>query len=361
MFAEYRVAAAHEMTTVSLDVPAEHAWEAASLLGETLAAPRFEADVATGPVRASIAAESGIDYAYSLDGAIAQFEDALYAGHPFGRNGTADAKAARALHADALRGGNLVLAFAGDFDTSRARQELRRAMSSLPSGTYEATPDRFPALDTRAPRELHLQNVQRDQGWVVIGHELPVIPEADEAALHVMNYILGAYHLDSRLLRNSRERRGLTNDNSSFLQPGIRGPGAYSLRTYGRPEAVRLLVDISFRQLDRMREELPTADELFVAKGALVDGLYARRYATGLDAAEAYAQEWLRHLSHERSASYPARVRAVSAEDVQAAARGYLHPERMIISVVGPLDRIRAAAAIEREEQLEAWGRTVDD
>jgi predicted Zn-dependent peptidase len=106
-----------------------------------------------------------------------------------------------------------------------------------------------------------------------------------------------------------------------------------------------------------MRETVPTEDEIFVAKGALVDGLWAARYATGLDAARSYAREWLRHGDHERSESYPERIREVTAEEIQDAARRYLHPERMIVSVVGPLDAIREAEPIEDEPQLDRWGR----
>ena len=37
------------------------------------------------------------------------------------------------------------------------------------------------------------------------------------------------------------DRRGLTNDDSGFLEPNRDGPGTYAFHTYGRPEAVRLL------------------------------------------------------------------------------------------------------------------------
>ena len=184
---------------------------------------------------------------------------------------------------------------------------------------------------------------------------LPAVPLEEEAALRVMDYILGAYHLDSRLFRASRETRGLTNDNSSFLEPGVNGPGTYSLQTYGRPEAVRLLVDVTFRELDTIRETLPDEDEMFVAQGALTDGLWATRYATGLDATRSYALEWLRHGSHDESASYPGRIRAVTPEQVRQAAQKYLDPDRMIVSVMGPLEQIGAAAMIEAEPQLSAW------
>jgi hypothetical protein len=50
-------------------------------------------------------------------------------------------------------------------------------------------------------------------------------------------------------------------------------------------------------------------------------------------------------------------VRAVTIQDVQAMARKYLHPDRMIVAVVGPLDEIADAPGIEDEPQLESWGR----
>ncbi len=90
--------------------------------------------------------------------------------------------------------------------------------------------------------------------------------------------------------------------------------------------------------------------------GALVDGTYASQYATGLDAARSFALEWLRDGDHDWSAGYPERIRAVTLEQVQAAARRYIHPDRMLVSVVGPLEEIEASPMIESEPQLDAWG-----
>ena len=355
LLADYSVAQHHEETVVQLDVPVEHAWEAASLVGATLTNPRF-ANTGTADGAGDAATEGGIDYGYTLDRAVTRFHDTLFAGHPFARSvPSADHDAIRTLLTGQLRAGNIAVAFAGDFSAGRARRELAGAFGDLPLGAPTDEQKGFAMPARPAGRRLLLEDVDRDQGWVVIGHELPVVPPEDEAALQVMDYILGAYHLDSRLYRNSRELRGLTNDSSAFLEAGVHGPGAYSFRTYGRPAAVRLLVDITFRELLRMRETLPTDDELFVARGALVDGLYARRYANGTAAARAYAREWLRHGGHERSATYPERIRAVTAEDVRAAAAKYLHPGRAIITVLGPLGRIADAPAMEGEAQLESW------
>ncbi|MFK7831039.1 MAG: M16 family metallopeptidase [Congregibacter sp.] len=360
MFADYKVTQSHEETEVYLDVPASDAWDALDLMAKILTEPAFSG-TSSNSVRT--ASSGGIDYSYSLDGAIDLFKNELFRGHRFGRSASSQqvvTASAEALHERFVHADNVTLAIAGDFDLKRARREASKSFAALPrarGGVPENdSATAFAPLEADTSRTLLLNQADRGQGWVVIGHELPAVPLADQAALETMDYVLGAFHLDSRLHRNARELRGLTNDNSSFLEPGIRGPGSYNFRTYGRPEAVRLLVDVTFRELELIRDSLVTADELFIAKGALVDGLYAKRYATGLDAANTYAKEWLRLGSHEVSASYPARVAAVSATDVQAAARKYIHPERMIVAVVGPLEKIRKAKAIESEPQLESWG-----
>lgn len=354
MNAEFSVAQQHEETHLSLDVMAEDARAAMALMAEVLSAPAF-GDGASGATQA--ASSAAIDYSYTLSTAVKMFEERLYAGHILGRSAAiSGAEGAQALHAAAVRTGNMTLAVAGDFTAQRARRDLARAFSDLPAGANELDNTALPAITPLNSRELITRQADRIQGWVVIGHDLPIVPLEDQAALETMDYILGAYHLDSRLFRNSRELRGLTNDNSSFLRPGVNAPGAYSFRTYGRPEAVRLLVDITFRELALIRESTPNADELFIAKGALIDGLYAKRYATGLDAANSYAREWLQRGNHTRSASYPERVRAVTAADVQTAAQKYIHPERMIVAVLGPLDKIAAAKSIENEPALDTWG-----
>ena len=359
MAAAYSVTVGREETEITMDVPAEDAWQALDLFAALLQGPAFDASSAGGPARMSQA--EGIDWARSIAGAIAVFDSRLYQGHPFGRSPSADdMEAANAGGAERYHGAyvvpaNVVLAVAGDFDAAQARRRITEAFSGW-SGGERAAALTFPEVTTTSPRRVLLADVDKLQGWVVIGHEIPVVPRQDQAALEVMDYILGAYHLDVRLFRESRELRGLTNDNSSFLESGVRGPGSYTFRTSGRPETVRLLVEITFRELQKIRDTRASAEELFIATGALVDGTYASQYATGLDASRNFALEWLRDRDHDWSAGYVERIRAVTLEQVQAAAQRYIHPDRMLVSIVGPLDKIEASPMIESEPQLDAWG-----
>ena len=362
MAAAYAVTVTLEEMEITLDVPAEDAWRALELFAGLVREPAFGADGAGGPGRASQA--EGIDWASSIAGAIAAFNSSLYRDHVFGRTPTAgDMDAARAggaqrFHSAYFVPSNVTLAVSGDFDDAEAR---RRTEAAFAGWAAADRPDlaTFAAVETSAPRQVLQAQADKLQGWVVIGHELPQVPADEQAAVDVMNYILGAVHLDARLFREARELRGLTNDNSAFPQPALRGPGTYTFQTYGRPEAVRLLVDVTFRELEKIRDSQVTQEEIFVAKGALVDGTHAARYATGHDATRTYALEWLRHGDHERSERYPDRVGDVTIGQVQEAARKYIHPDRMLVAVVGPLEQIEGAPMIENEPQLDAWGDVV--
>ena len=84
-----------------------------------------------------------------------------------------------------------------------------------------------------------------------------------------------------------------------------------------------------------MQTELVSEEELFVAKGALSDGDFAMRFEDGHAVARTFAKELMNYGTFQHLFRYVRRVRSVSAEDVRRAARRYLHPERMVVVVVG--------------------------
>lgn len=361
MAALFEVLQGHTETRVTLEVPMEDAaaaldWFAALLRDPHPVVPNTDVpsavDEATG--------ESGpVLYEGSLDTAVQLLERAVYEGHPYagGYREGAPASVSDFVERFAFPA-NIVLAVSGDLDVASMRADLVRAF-----GSWDATasaPAVHAAASAPTSRRVLLYPADKLQGWVAIGHELPTVPAADEAALIVMNYILGGGHFDTRLFRATRDRRGLTNDDSGFPEPGFRGPGLYSFRTYGRPEVVRLLIHLTIQEIERIRTEPVTEEELFVAKGALADGEFSLWFRNGAATATTYAHEWLRHREHGAAASWPQRVREVTAAGVLAAARRYLHPERMQIVVVGPLEAINTAAQLEDEPPLATYGEIIE-
>ncbi|HUG37992.1 MAG TPA: pitrilysin family protein [Candidatus Limnocylindrales bacterium] len=374
MAADWRVLLGPEELEVTIDVPAADAPEAIRLLGETLTRPDLaSADVvalARGAARPSPSAaasgESGpVLYEGSLDAAVAMFQEHLLEGHRYAPSITpAEAEALEVakveeLHRSFVRTGNVVLAVSGDIDRAEAVDLVRGAFADLPTG---AAPER-PAAEALPPLEArvaHIQDVDKLQGWVVMGHALDPVPLEDEAALLVMNYILGGGHFDTRLFGEVRDKRGLANTAGGFPEWRRHGPGSYTLRTYGRPETIPLLVQILQDEAVRIRSEPVSDEEVAVAKGALADGEFAMGFHDGAATARTFAREWLHEGGHEASATFQARVAAVTAAHVQDVATRYLHPDGFRMVVIGPLARIRDHTPLEGEPPLDAFGRVVE-
>lgn len=374
MTADYRVALGPEELEITLDVPAADAPEAMVLLAALLREPAIDdADVAAlargatrpSPSQAARGESGPVLYEGSLDAAVAMFDAHLLAGHRYAptldpaATGALTSNQVREFHARWFRGGNVTLAVSGDVTRDDAERLLRDAFDGYPSGRAPSRP-RAAQLPEPEPRVAHLQSVDKLQGWVVMGHTIGPVTRDDEAALLVMNYILGGGHFDARLFIEVRDKRGLANTGGAFPEWRRRGPGSYTLRTYGRPETIPLLVKILQDEADRIRSEPVDAEELRVAKGALIDGEFAMRFHDGASTARTFARERLHDGDHRASATFAERVSRVTVADVQAAAQKFLDPDRMRLVIIGPLDRIREHTPLEGEPSIDRFGRVIE-
>lgn len=366
MTADYSVRLGPERIEITIDVPREDSRDALALLADLVRnGPALGDDVLEALRSTARSAESGpVTYEGSLGGAADLFRNNVLGGTAYGHAPSANEFEAltlddvRAYHRRFFVSGNMVISAAGPLGASSLRQELADRFGVIESGRRHTRSRTAAPVSETASRVL-IYPANKLQGWLVIGHELPVVPMEDEAAIEVMNYILGGGHFYTRLFHATRDRRGLTNDNSGFLEPSRDGPGTYAFHTYGRPEVVRLLLHLTLAEIERIRAEPVTEEELFVAMGAITDREFALRYRDGWATARSLALEWLETGSHDASADYQNRIRSVTAEDVLEVARKYMHPERMQIVLVGPFDAIEAAPAMEDEGSLSDYGRVV--
>ena len=331
------------MTEITLNVPSEDASQGLRIFSGIIRAPCIERDgleefrqrgvsAPTPPVGAVV--ENG-----SLELAVDLFNRRLFEGHRYSEVITSEDAAAITIedvedfHREFFNPGNMVLAVSGAFDADAMLSEVdqrftdweERPLPRLRTGSGVRTP----------PRATYRYRSDKPQTWIVIGHELPRVSPDDLPALQVMNYILGGGHFDTRLFREARDKRGLTNDASGFLEFNVRGPGTYTFRPYGRHEVAQQLIDLTLAEIERIRSELVSEEELLVAKGALTDGEFAMKFANGHSVARTFAQELARYGTFQHLFRYVRRVRSVSREDVRRVARRYLHPERMAVVIVG--------------------------
>lgn len=274
-----------------------------------------------------------------MDAAVEHFYEIIYKGHPYGRRSTTDdfndlrVEDVADLHAKYFVPGNTTIAVAGAIDVEDINSQLVDLFGDWAAADVPEV-QQMPAI-TRMRAKLHHFPSNKLQSWLVIGHDLPLVPLEEQAALDVMNYIMGADHLNTRMMRETRYKYGYTNDASGFLEDRWYGPGTYTYRSYSRPEVIENIYQNMMGELIRIRDEEVSDHELFVARGALADGSFPIRYLDGYASARSFALERLRYGNHDRSASYVDRIRAVTKADVLNAARIYLRPDNMQVILVG--------------------------
>ncbi len=346
MTARYTVDMHDEWMEISLNVPTEDLEDALPLFASVILSPAINAndidklagqtDLAGG----DLGGESGTAlYEGSLDAAVDRFHEVLYDGHPFGSQPSASDFAkltiedVAAFHSRFFVPGNMTLAIAGDIDVRSIEVAVSTLFGDMKFADVPA-PAQMPAIGRMKLRQ-HTFPAAKLQSWLVFGHELPVVPLKDAAALEVMNYILAGGHLYTRMTVETRYKYGYTNDASGFLEDRWYGPGSYTFRSYSRPEVIKPVYENMMSEIHRIRHELVSDEDLFIARGALTDGSFQIRYLDGYSIARSFALERLRYGGHARSSSYVDRVRSVTAEDVRRAANNYIHPERMQVVLVG--------------------------
>jgi predicted Zn-dependent peptidase len=177
------------------------------------------------------------------------------------------------------------------------------------------------------------------QSVIAIGQPGAHRCEPDWAATEVMNTILGG-SFTARLNANLRETKGYTYGASSRFdyQPL---PGAWLAGAAVRTNVTDSALVEFVKEFRRLRDEPVPADELARFKQFLILGQLGSFETTG-QMAERIATADLLGLPWRWYADYAKAIDGVTQAQVMAAARKYIDPARLVITVVGDAAKIRA-------------------
>jgi predicted Zn-dependent peptidase len=346
MGAELNAGTGKETTSVYARVLDVHLPEALDVIADMVWRPRFAEDDLLNE-REIVLEEIAMYEDDPQDKVFDVLGEAVFAGHPLGRAiiGRSDVVAGtpadglRSFHAERYVPGNVVVAAAGsvDHDDLVARIEhaqVERIGASVPS---LSTP---PA---RTPAQVRFLAKETEQVHVCLGG--PGIARDDERryALRVLDTILGGTS-SSRLFQEVREKRGLAYSVYSF-QSLFAGTGQIGLYLGTRPDNLGAALRVVGDELNRVREDPATRDELARAKEN-VKG----RIVLGLESTAAR----MNRLGSSLLAGLPLltvdeiieRIDAVTHEDLAELATELLAPERLSAAGIGG-DESSFRAALE--------------
>ncbi|HEX5435609.1 MAG TPA: pitrilysin family protein [Gemmatimonadaceae bacterium] len=229
------------------------------------------------------------------------------------------------------RPAGMTLIVVGDVGTDAARALAERAFEAWQG---EAPP--APAVIDRAARlarAMHLVGkADAPQSELRLGQVGLPRTTPDYFPVLVMNGLLGGM-FSSRINLNLREVHGYTYGAHSAFD-WRRGAGPFVVDAAVKSDVTGAAASEMLREIDRMRGELVSEEELSLATSYLA-GVFPIRYETTDAIARALAALVVYGLSGDYFDTYRDRVRAVTRSDVQAAAERYLDPGLMQLVVVG--------------------------
>ncbi|SHN20943.1 Predicted Zn-dependent peptidase [Cyclobacterium lianum] len=234
------------------------------------------------------------------------------------------------------------LAIVGDIDEEEARQLADRYFSSWKKG--EVPEFEYPRPTPPAENQVALLD-RSSAVQSVINLSYPVemhLPNEDYMATRVLNFILGE-GFNSRLNGNLRESKGYTyGARSSFGSDQL--IARFSANTSVRNAVTDSSIHEMIYEIRNMAESGITEDELEMAKANL-SGRFGRSLENPNNIAS-FAINISRYgLPADFYSNYLQRLDALTVEDINEAARKYMMPENLYITVVGNGSEIKDGLA----------------
>lgn len=262
---------------------------------------------------------------------------AMLGDHPYARPdyGTAESLAAitrddlLAIKAASMVRDRLFVAAAGDITPEELGRLLDRLFAGLPATGAPATPDVAPVFNGK------VKVVDFDSPQSVVIFTQPGIPfdSPDYYAASILNQIIGGGALSSRLMREVREKRGLTYgvstglvilDHTYFWQGGLSSSNDKTAEA----------IDVVREVWRKARADGVTAEEVQAAK-TYMTGSYPLRFDGNATIASILVGMQLIGLPPEHVERRNSLVDAVTLEDVNRVAKTLMDPDKLSFTVVG--------------------------
>jgi len=271
--------------------------------------------------------------------AFREFNRLLFDSHPYGLNTVGSEKALRSLSAADLRAiyrrfarpDTLVLAVAGKVKAEEVYREVSRLFGSWAApGGAEAEEEFLPPEPPAEPRLFSLAR-DKEQVHIIIGFLGADMKSPDRFALEVADTVLSGQ--SGRLFRHLRDEQSLAYSLSSFSMAGL-DTGAFGVYIGTSPDKKDQAIESAWRELYALRETPVSPEELEKAKNVIIGHYELNLQTHGAQAMEEALDE-IYGLGQDFGHRYIHEISKVTAEDVMAAARKYILPERYVLVTVG--------------------------
>ena len=336
--------------SASLDVLSKDVPRGLEILAGLLRRPTFE------PARVELAklqAIEGIRRRQDNPGSIVgrEFAKVLYgADHPSARESSLDSitRITRedlvTFHRDTIHPNGMILGVTGDFKKDEMLAALRKVFGDWKKGTVpELRIADVPEAELSRP-VVRFVSKETSQTHLRLGHLSIKENDPDYVALAIANDILGGSSFRSRLFNDVRTKRGLAYSVGSRLNTGTHDQGVWLMRAETKLTSTQEVIERFVANIERMRAEPVSDTELAEAKEAYVNS-FVFSFASPSAIVSRLVELEYDGLPKDFLQQLRAKVVALTKEQVQAAAKRHLRPDRLKIVAVGSGEALPKALA----------------
>jgi predicted Zn-dependent peptidase len=257
------------------------------------------------------------------------------------------------LHRKYYHPNNVILSVAGDFDRDEMLTKLNRAFSGWKKEEVSVPQVNAPNPDSK-PEVLFVEK-DINQSVIRMGHLGIDKNNPDLYAIRVMDSILGSSGFNSRLMTEIRTNQGLAYNVDSYFDIGRRFIGSFVAETETKAGSTAKTIGLMEEIIAGMTKAPVTDEELKLAKDSIINS-FIFGFTNTAGVANQLAR--LEYYSYPKGylENYRDNIAKVTKEDVLRVARKYLHPDRMVIMVVGnekKLDKPLSTFGAVKEIKLE--------
>lgn len=326
--------------SASLDVLSKDLKRGLQIFAALVRTPAFE------PARLELAklqAIEGIRRRQDNPGSIAgrEFIKLLYgAEHPTARESTIDSvrRITRddlvAFHRNTVHPNGIIVGVTGDFKKETMLAVLRDAFGDWKQGAVPELKIADVSENDAGKPAVRFIDKDTTQTHLRVGHLSIKEHDPDYVSLAIANDILGGSSFRSRIFNDVRTKRGLAYSVGSRLNAGVHDQGIWLVRAETKSVSTQEVIARFLVNIERMRTELVSDTELAEAKDA-----YVNSFIFSFSSSSAIVNRLIEleydGLPKDFLQQLRDKVVKLTKEEILAAARKHLHPDRLKIVAVG--------------------------
>ena len=236
-----------------------------------------------------------------------------------------------AAYQNILHNSKKVITFAGDLDFEKVCSELNKSLGDLPVSVDEVSG--LPHVKLHEAKSVEIIKPDLNQAHIVKGWLVPSYKSAEYPSLLLLNIILGASGLSSRLFLELRDKKGLAYVIRSSYETSALGAN-FAIYIATEPKNIEISLNGFKEEIDKIRSTFVTEEELANAKNNII-GKWAFTQETNNQQACLYAHHGVIGLGFDFNEKLKQTIKTVTPHQLLECSQKYFN-DMSVLSIVKP-------------------------